>query len=243
MKNQEMKKVKEPYLKIPDHILSVPGLGPGEKMLLAHIYSFGARGCWQSNKTLAQIFLTSERTISRWLAGIKAFVIARSPKGYYRTVWVKSHPDVRILPCANLNKTEKHYPVHSVRNGEHARQKLSPDFAKNGFRPRQYCPTTINNTITENYNRTIASPPPLSGLGRTSATLAFRNESAKAAVKEFIATFGGHKQKWVPLPPEEATRRPAAMLAAIAVRHPQAESEPRPSRPPPADSSGPGDAK
>jgi len=36
-------KPKELYLKIPYHILNIPGLGLCEKVLLAHIYSFGEK--------------------------------------------------------------------------------------------------------------------------------------------------------------------------------------------------------
>jgi len=39
------KKPKERYLKIPYHILNIKRLGLSEKVLLAHIYSFGEKGC------------------------------------------------------------------------------------------------------------------------------------------------------------------------------------------------------
>ena len=89
----------EPYLKVPAHILNLPHLGLSEKALLAHIYSFGPRGCWQSNATLARLFQTSDRTISRWLAALLRanLLLAKNPKGYYRTLWVLSHPDVKKI--------------------------------------------------------------------------------------------------------------------------------------------------
>jgi hypothetical protein len=40
-------KLKELYLKVPYHILNIPSLGLCEKALLAHIYSFGEKGCCQ----------------------------------------------------------------------------------------------------------------------------------------------------------------------------------------------------
>ena len=36
----------ERYLKIPYHILNIETLDLREKVLLAHIYSFGQKGCW-----------------------------------------------------------------------------------------------------------------------------------------------------------------------------------------------------
>lgn len=62
----EKTKPKEQYLKIPYHILNIRALGLAEKVLLAHIYGFGKNGCWQSNETLADVFMTNPRTVRRW---------------------------------------------------------------------------------------------------------------------------------------------------------------------------------
>jgi hypothetical protein len=86
MKNKQ----KEPYLKIPAHILNIPHLSLCEKVLLAHIYSFGAKGCYQSNQTFAEIFIVSPSTIRRWLSQIQQFTHVKNPKGYYHTIWAKS---------------------------------------------------------------------------------------------------------------------------------------------------------
>lgn len=64
-------KPKELYLKIPYHILNIPEIGLPEKVLLAHFYSFGKKGCWQSNATLAKMFMTTRRTIGRWIGNIQ----------------------------------------------------------------------------------------------------------------------------------------------------------------------------
>jgi len=88
-KNSKKKKQpKELYLKIPYHILNIPSLGLPEKVLLAHIYSFGEKGCWQSNATLGKMFFVDGRTISRWLARLKknALVLWVHPKGRCRTI-------------------------------------------------------------------------------------------------------------------------------------------------------------
>ena len=91
------KKHKELYLKIPYHILNIKNLGADEKMLLAHIYSFGQKGCWQSNATLGEIFYVDGRTVSRWVARLKKFslILWVHPKGRYRTIWAQSHPQVK----------------------------------------------------------------------------------------------------------------------------------------------------
>lgn len=90
-------KVQENYLKMPNHILNIEGLGKGEMMMLAYIFSFGRKGCWQSNETLGKMFFRSPRTISLWVANLKKghHILWLHPKGYYRTLWAKSHPDVK----------------------------------------------------------------------------------------------------------------------------------------------------
>jgi len=188
-----MKKVIEPYLKIPDHILSIRDLGPGEKMLLAHICSFGVKGCWQSNETMGQIFATSARTIQRWLRGIRPYISIGNGKGYYRTIWAK-----------NLDK-----------NGMVVRQNASSDSDKSGPRVRQNCRTTIINTITGNNERTIASPTPLPAAGQASATLAHRRQVSTDELEKFKALLGRAKVGWTPLSPEQFEKRRAEQIAAL----------------------------
>jgi hypothetical protein len=136
VKMAKAKKQIEPYLKIPNHILGLTGLGLSEKVLLAHVYSFGAKGCWQSNATLARIFHTSDRTISRWLAVLlrAKLLLAKNPKGYYRTLWVLSHPDVKKIAdwyernakrLENTPSLRQNCPTQIATNGEPTSPNLS----------------------------------------------------------------------------------------------------------------------
>jgi len=190
----------EPYLKIPYRIFNITKLGPAEKMLLAHIYSFGEKGCWQSNKTLAEMFMTSPATIRRWLGRIKKYLYVKNPKGYYRTLWVKF----------------EHLPA----------QKCQSDLLKSANRLAQKCATTNNNTIKENYKRTPApvfrqedagatpSPPLHKG---APALLVERDKEADAAIKHFIQNFGKEKKVFQPMTEEEFHRRKAAQLKALSL--------------------------
>ena len=189
---KKTKKQKEPYLKIPAHILNLSGIGLCEKVLLAHIYSFGAKGCWQSNKTLAEIFMVSAVTIRRWLARIRPYTYVRNPKGYYRTIWSKS----------------------ALKNEQGPAQNCAIDLVKSAHRPAQKCATTNNNTITENNNKTIASPSPLPASGQASATLEARRQQAAAAIENFRANFG-RLPKIKPLTPQQFEQRRAQQLAAL----------------------------
>jgi len=185
-------KKKEPYLKIPAHILNIAQIGLCEKVLLAHIYSFGVKGCWQSNQTLAKTFMTSPPTITRWLRRIRAYTYVRNGKGYYRTIWAKS----------------------VLKNDQGPAQSAKSDLIKSGRRPDQIRSTTINNTITENNERTIASPTPLSAFGRTSATLGCRRCVTAEQMEKFKARLG-RPAAWTPLTPEQFGRRRAEQLAAL----------------------------
>ncbi len=200
---------REPYLKIPAHILNLPRLGLSEKVLLAHIYSFGVKGCWQSNQTLAEIFMTKERTVSRWINTIRKYIHIKNPKGYYRTMWSKSHPSVK---------------EHMDKIGQDDGQKVSADMARSGNRHGQKCPTTNNNTITENYKRTTArlsspksaSPSPLPAGGQSPSTLIERNKETQQRIEQFKRNFSrGKTSQLQPMTEEQFENRRAKQLAAL----------------------------
>jgi len=189
---------------MPAHILNLPQIGLCEKVLLAHIYSFGKRGCWQSNMTMGQIFMVCPRTIERWLAAIRKFIFVRNGKGRYRTIWAKSHPDFK---CDG--------------NVGDVRRDCRSDPDKNGIQVRQNHRTTINNTITETNKDTIASPSPLPARGQAPATcqpkaamLQHRMQTAAEQIEKFKANFGRPK-KYVTLTPEQFQQRRVQQLAAL----------------------------
>ena len=171
-------KPRELYLKLPYHILNLRGLGLSEKMLLAHIYSFGDKGCWQSNKTLADIFMVSPRTISIWISNLaKADLIwKKSPKGYYRTLWARSHPEVR-------EATKLWYRNQRIPNPDGAvksdcaksyidqRKNMHSQCAKSGIRLCKNLRTTNKKTKKETIAETIASSSPLPADGQAKPPL------------------------------------------------------------------------
>jgi len=169
MPGKRQKKRTEPYLKIPNHILSLAKLRSLDKMLLAHFYSFGSRGCWQSNATLAKIFMVSPATITRSIALLRnaQLVGISSPKGRYRTIWASTHPDVRAARQGHRRKTCRDVN----QNDEHVNQNAHVKLSKTAVRVSHRCSTTNNITITENNNRTTATPPPLPAGGQASALL------------------------------------------------------------------------
>jgi len=207
------KQKKELYLKVPYHILNIKDLSPAEKFLLAHIYSFGENGCWQSNKTLAEMFTTSKRTIQIWLASLEKYISIQNPKGYYRTIWAKSHPDFLQRGAKNC--------AGGAKDCADVRKKAYSDCAKSFVSLRKNLRPTNINTIKENNKRTTAtpSPPPCKG---APALLAVRKDSigerenkADEKVQHFSRNFGKEEKKWQPLPPEEFEARKQAQIKAL----------------------------
>ena len=71
MRDKRKTKPKEQYLKLYYYMLGMEGISLVETFFLAHIHSYGIKGCWQGNETLGKMFFTSARSISKWLANLK----------------------------------------------------------------------------------------------------------------------------------------------------------------------------
>jgi len=212
-KTKDKKQPKELYLKVPYHIFNIPKLSLAEKVLLAHIYSFGEKGCWQSNKTLAKIFMFSTRTISKYIATLlkQELVQIKYPKGYFRTIWAKSHPEVKA--AAQLWHRGK-----KVENSSNSlRTNVRSECAKSGNRLGTNLPTTNNTTIRETIKDTKAPPAPLPAGGQAPAVLVERDKETREQVERFMRDFGRYKErkKQQQLTEEEFQRRRQANIKAI----------------------------
>jgi len=177
------------YLAIPYHILNLRGIGLCQKVLLAHIYSFNQKGCYQSNKTLADIFMVSPCTISRWIADVRTHLYIKNPKGYYRTMWAKAHPEVQAA-VVRWHKSDKACPVHSGKFEQHVMQKSDSDFGKSKTGLTHRCGTTNNNTNRETNKETTAPLPPMPAGGQAAAVLTDRKRQNLAEVGKFKKSFG-----------------------------------------------------
>ena len=218
------KKPKELYLKIPYHILNIPDLGLCEKVLLAHIYSFGEKGCWQSNATLAKIFMVCPRTISLWIAKLvrSNLIQTKSPKGYYRTIWAKSHPKVSEASVLWYRKQQVPNPdietkIHRAKSCAQDSNNLRGQSAKSGDRPGKILRTINNKTIRETISQTTAPPAPLPAGGQASAVLTERKSAAVRNIEEFKKQFGNGKRIHPPLSEKEINDRRQIQLKALLV--------------------------
>lgn len=198
----------ELYLKIPYHILNISKLRLAEKVLLAHIYSFGEKGCWQSNETLATMFMVSTRTITQYISRLlkKDLVQIKCSKGYYRTIRAKSHPEVKTAAqlCYRGKRIEKSANSHS--------KNLHTDCAKNSHRLGRNLLTTNNNTIKENNKETTATPSPPLPKGAP-ALLTERRKQTQAEIEQFKRNFG--KKKFQPMTEKEFQRRKQSQIKVL----------------------------
>jgi hypothetical protein len=186
---------KEYYLNFPYHILNLEQIGLCEKMLLAWIYSFGAKGCYQSNATLAKVLMVKERTVRRWIQKLVRanLVQIKCPKGYYRTIWAKSHPAVK--EAAELYYRGRKIPNEicesdMAKNGQQPGQKWPSHMAKSGFRLGQKCPTTNNKTNTDTIENTTATPSPKPAGWQAQALLEDREKGNRAVIEKFKKDYG-----------------------------------------------------
>ena len=217
MSNRMKKQKKEGGLWIPNHIRNISRsvLGDSEKMLLADIYSFGTKGMYKSNKTIAEEYMTTERTVSRWIANIVkgGFVYLKNPKGYYRTFWVKSHPEVKAMNKLwyrnreiDKNRLRHHCLTKLDRNSQGS--KTNPV-----FRPRQNCPPTNKEIDKETKKETKAVNLPLPPGGQASQLLKDKNAERQVSIERFKRQIG--KIPNAKLSPEQFEQKKQRQITAL----------------------------
>ncbi len=225
---KKSEKPKENYLKIPNHIRNVSTLGYGAKELLAHIYSFGRNGCWQSNETLGKMFYRSTRTITDWIAKLKKGrrILWVSGKGYYRTLYAKTHPDVKS--AQTLVYRGKEIPKSKVISGQTESTQLSRKppseleencqvtSQKSVIPLSRKLPHTINPTMKETTKSTIAPPSPLPAGGQAPALLEDRKKDCVSQFEQLKRKFGrGRRQGARPTQAELDQRRQSQKEALL----------------------------
>ncbi len=199
---KKSEKPKENYLKIPNSILNISGLNLSKKNLLAHIYSFGVKGCWQSNATLGTMFFVEGRTISTWVSDLKKAgeILWVHPKGRYRTLWAKRHPDVKaatsLLYMGEEISKEAVITGHAteillrrnLRGG--IEENFLPTTKKDCIQVGRNLPHTNNTTKKDTISETTATPLPLPAGGQASALLADRKAETISGIERWKKSFG-----------------------------------------------------
>ena len=91
---KEHKKSRNLGLWIPQGIVNMRMLTGDEKLLYAYVYSFGERGCWQTDEQIAKALGRSDRTIRRYLANCKKAGLFKvsGARSKYRRMWAEANP-------------------------------------------------------------------------------------------------------------------------------------------------------
>jgi len=207
----KLKKARQEGLWMPNSIWNLPELNWGEKALLAHFYSFGEKGCWKSNKTLAEEFMTSKQTISRMITRLKKYIWIKNPKGYYRTIWVKSHPKVKDFIPGKESEVNQKCASGLVKND-------NSTSSKQAIGHNQKCATTYTHTNKENYKREAVDLPLPAG-GQASQLLIERKAKTMADIEAFKRRFGngphGGRDNRPAMTPEEREKRKQELIRGL----------------------------
>jgi len=191
---------------MPYHILNMDKLGLGEKLLYAHIYSYGRKGCWQANETIGQMFRVCERTVTTWVANLKkaGCILWAHPKGRYRTIWARTHPDVKA--ARKLLYMGQEISKDAVITGQAGRilpgRNLPGPVEENCRVTRQFdCNQpgrnllhTNNTTKKDTTKKTKAAPAPLPAGGQAPALLAERKKQVLSSIERFKNKFGSSRR-------------------------------------------------
>ena len=144
---KDVKKSRKLGLWIPQRILKMSFLSGDDKLFYAYVYSFGERGCWQTDEQIGKAFGRSERTIQRYQANCKKAGLFKvigqgSPR---RKIWAKAHPK---------------YKAWRKKQAEQLRQTRRSRATNLSELPRQTCPTTNKDTNKTTIKQRGGSPSP-----------------------------------------------------------------------------------
>lgn len=234
MREKRKKKAQERFLKIPYYILNMPKMGLSEKVLLAHIHIFGIKGCWANNKTLGQMFFVTPRTITTWIANLKkaGCIFWFHPKGRYRTLWSKSHPDVKTTTTLlYMGREIRKADIVAGQDGAMLLGRNLPSSGEEGFQATAKngvvevgsgLPPTKNTIREDTTSRIIATPPPLPAGGQAPALLEDRNAEAIAKIEGLGHAIGsGRRRGKQGMTPMEFDQRRQEQRRALGISEPR----------------------
>ena len=93
-RDKPQNKVGERFLAVVYSVLARTDINDSEKLQLAHIWSYGATGCWETNETMARMFNVTARQVTTRIGRLKKVgcLLWLHGKNYHRTLWAREHP-------------------------------------------------------------------------------------------------------------------------------------------------------
>jgi len=110
------------YIIIPAEIEALPKkvLSSTGKRWYGHVYSFGIKGCWESQTKHARKYEVTDRTVIRWsrvLEGL-AEILRLNLRGNWGCVWALRHPEVQKLKFLEHEGIKVRNPAYNGVSGE-----------------------------------------------------------------------------------------------------------------------------
>jgi hypothetical protein len=207
---KEHKKSRKLGLWVPQRILKMSILSGDEKLFYAYVYSFGERGCWQTDEQIRESLGRCVRTIQRYQANCKKAgllkVVGEGSK--YRRIWAKDHPKFKA--------------AQKIR-AEQLRQTCQSRTTNLSELPRQNCPTTNKHTKKETNKERGGSPSPADGQAHAPLRDKQRKlteyrikQEAIASIEQFKRSFGRGGRRSELTPAEFEQRKQAQIRALLA---------------------------
>jgi len=143
----EKKKYRSLGLWIPLKIQKMSFLSGDDKLFYAYVYSFGERGCWQTDEQIGEALGRSGRSIQRYKANCrKAGLFKVTGEGTpRRRIWAKDHPKYKAW------RKKRAAQLRQMRRGS------TTDASR---LPRQNRPTTNKGTNKTTIKERGGSPSP-----------------------------------------------------------------------------------
>jgi len=207
---EDNKKFRQLGLWIPERIKKMSFLSGDEKLYYAYVYSFGERGCYQTDEQIGKALGRCVRSIQRYQANCKKAGLFKviGKKSKYRRIWAKDHPKYKAMRKKKAEQLRQ------------TRQSRTTDASE---LLRQNCPTTNKDTNKRTNKKRGGSPLPANGQAHSplkdkqQQLEAYRTkEETIASIDQLKRSFGlGARRRMPELTQAEFELRKQAQLRAL----------------------------
>ena len=205
---KEHKKSRNLGLWIPQGIVNMRMLTGDEKLLYAYVYSFGERGCWQTDEQIAKALGRSDRTIRRYLANCKKAGLFKvsGARSKYRRMWAEANPKFKLAQRLWAEEHGQNCPS----------RRTNPSFLHG-----QNCPDTKTITNKTTIKERGGSPSPAEQAhaplkDKQQQLEAYRTkEEAIASIRQLNRSFGRGVRRQTPAECEKRRQEQKRALLAV----------------------------